>query len=346
MEANTTEPETYSFATTGVPRPFVSPFLESLSLSMGQVEPNSLMEVLSRTIYGSNMILGAGGSLDTTYRICHAVFNELPIPEELTKGDSVYEEITDHLEFLKIPRSYESVMKCYRETLQHAKAAKYLITRIVIHRQRFDEATFKEANRLLTYNDDPSPQEPWGGDGNYRQWGMTRDPRFLDPLQIPSAMLGMITELAMEMESLDTTPLPLKPEDDIQERIWKACRFCHRFILIHPFVDGNGRLYRLFLTTLLLRAGIPPAVYGLYIPDRMRHEQAEASCYTQDYQMLLNVADLVAFGPGEQLIKFVHEHTCCWWDSPGNYMRTFLHVTGQSTGQVLEYPAASKMHPR
>ncbi|KAG9508025.1 hypothetical protein J7337_001582 [Fusarium musae] len=190
------------------------------------------------------MILGAGGSLPTTYRICYAVFQGLPIPEELAEGDFNYKEITDHLEFMKIPVSYESVTKCYRETLQHAKATKGLITKIVIHRQPFDEATFEEANRLLTYNDDPSPQEPWaahGGGGKYRQPGTAHDQRFLDGSQIPSAMLGMINELATEMISLDMTPLPLKQED-VQERIWRACRFCHRFILIRPFMDGNGQL--------------------------------------------------------------------------------------------------------
>jgi hypothetical protein len=294
------------------------------------------------------MILGAGASLPTTYRICYAVFQERPIPEELNENEFEYQEIRSHLEFMKIPVSNESAMKCYRETLQHVKAARDLITKIVIHRHPFDEDTFKEANRLLTCNDDPSPQEPWaayGGGGNYRQWSSANDPRFLDPSQIPSAMLGMIHEIATEMMSLDMTPLPLKRED-IQDRIWRACRFCHRFILIRPFVDGNGRLYRLFLTTLLLRAGICPAVYGLYVFDRMRLVQAETSCYIQGNQMLLNAADLATFGPSPQLVKFVNEHTFCWWGSPGNHMGKFLQATGQSTGQGLEHPAASKMHPR
>ncbi|KAF5688163.1 hypothetical protein FDENT_5005 [Fusarium denticulatum] len=340
MAAVKTGPGAYSFMAMEMPDRFV----ESLSSRAG-VQPNKIMEVLSRMIYGSNMILGAGGSLSTTYRICYAVFEERQIPEELAEDDFEYKEITQYMQFLNKPVSYENVMKCYRETLQHARTAKYLIARIVIERQPFDEATFKEANRLLTYNNDLSPQEPWTahGGGNYRPWGMARDPRFLDPPQISSAMLGMINELATEMIALDRQPLK---QENVQERIWNACRFCHRFILIHPFMDGNGRMYRLFLTTLLLRAGICPAVYGLYVFDRMRHWEAETSCYLQDNQALLSEAELVTFGPSQKLVNFVNQHMYCGWTSPDEHVTTFLQVTGQSTGQKPEDPAASKMYPR
>ena len=34
----------------------------------------------------------------------------------------------------------------------------------------------------------------------------------------------------------------------------------HRFVAIHPFIDGNGRTGRLIMNLLLMRAGYPPAV--------------------------------------------------------------------------------------
>ncbi|KAF5720373.1 hypothetical protein FMUND_4195 [Fusarium mundagurra] len=304
-------------------------FVGSLS-SMTGLEPNNLMEVLSRMIYGSNMISMAGGSLPTTYRTCYAVFEGVQIPEEITENDFEYNEISDHMEFRKMAVSHESILRCYREIVQHAKAARYLITKIVLERQAFDEATFQEANRLLTYNIDLSPQMPWtDSGGHYRPWNGPRDMRFLDPTDIPSAMLRMTNDLSVEMSTRDMHQLR---QEDVYERISYACQYCQRFILIHPFADGNGRMYRLFLTTLLLRAGICPAVYGLYEFDRSRHWQAESSCYMQGNQDILREAELGTIGTSHQLVKFVVEHTYGQWRSPDHHMRTFLQVTGQGTG--------------
>lgn len=42
--------------------------------------------------------------------------------------------------------------------------------------------------------------------------------------------------------------------------IEKAARAHHKFVAIHPFVDGNGRAGRLLLNLLLFKDGYPPAV--------------------------------------------------------------------------------------
>lgn len=40
----------------------------------------------------------------------------------------------------------------------------------------------------------------------------------------------------------------------------RAARFHHRFVYIHPFVDGNGRTARLLMNLILMGAGYPPAI--------------------------------------------------------------------------------------
>jgi len=40
----------------------------------------------------------------------------------------------------------------------------------------------------------------------------------------------------------------------------RAARFHHRFVYIHPFVDGNGRTARLLMNLILMSQGYPPAV--------------------------------------------------------------------------------------
>lgn len=42
-----------------------------------------------------------------------------------------------------------------------------------------------------------------------------------------------------------------------------AALFHHRFLAIHPFDDGNGRLGRILMNLLVMRAGFPPAVVKL-----------------------------------------------------------------------------------
>ncbi|HEY3366716.1 MAG TPA: Fic family protein [Symbiobacteriaceae bacterium] len=42
--------------------------------------------------------------------------------------------------------------------------------------------------------------------------------------------------------------------------VCRAARFHHRFVYIHPFVDGNGRTARLLTNLILMAVGYPPAI--------------------------------------------------------------------------------------
>ncbi|MDP3724834.1 MAG: Fic family protein [bacterium] len=51
-----------------------------------------------------------------------------------------------------------------------------------------------------------------------------------------------------------------------------AAQAHHRLVSIHPFVDGNGRVARLFMNTLLMQEGYPPAI--IRKEDRRRYINA------------------------------------------------------------------------
>lgn len=52
----------------------------------------------------------------------------------------------------------------------------------------------------------------------------------------------------------------LKKEDKEIEPIVFAAEFHYRFIVIHPFDDGNGRMARLLMNFILMQYGLPPVV--------------------------------------------------------------------------------------
>jgi Fic family protein len=45
--------------------------------------------------------------------------------------------------------------------------------------------------------------------------------------------------------------------------IFHAAIFHHRFVSIHPFDDGNGRMARILMNLILMRSGFPPAIIKL-----------------------------------------------------------------------------------
>jgi len=68
-----------------------------------------------------------------------------------------------------------------------------------------------------------------------------------------------------------------------------ACEFHYRFVRIHPFDDGNGRMARLLMNLILMRYGYPIAV----VPMKKRNE----------YIAALEIAD--ASGDITDFIKFI-----------------------------------------
>lgn len=71
--------------------------------------------------------------------------------------------------------------------------------------------------------------------------------------KIPNAMANLDFDLRLETKKL-TYP---KTEKDYEKIISLAAKLSHRFVCIHPFENGNGRISRLLINAILLRAGLP-----------------------------------------------------------------------------------------
>jgi Fic family protein len=77
-----------------------------------------------------------------------------------------------------------------------------------------------------------------------------------------SLVLGLMRDL---IEWLEGDAKSLHP-------IVKAAIFHHRFVHIHPFVDGNGRTARLLMNLSLMQEGYPPAI--IRQEDRVKYYEA------------------------------------------------------------------------
>jgi Fic family protein len=62
--------------------------------------------------------------------------------------------------------------------------------------------------------------------------------------------------------------------------------FHHRFVAIHPFDDGNGRLGRILMNLILMQQGYPPAIIKL--KDRNEYITALEYANRGDYELLVN----------------------------------------------------------
>ena len=70
---------------------------------------------------------------------------------------------------------------------------------------------------------------------------------YVDPLEVPGRMADLVEWLGGD-ETREMHPVA------------RAALFHHRFVEIHPFPDGNGRVSRMLMNVLLMRDGYVPAV--------------------------------------------------------------------------------------
>ncbi|MFN0034651.1 MAG: Fic family protein [Saprospiraceae bacterium] len=71
---------------------------------------------------------------------------------------------------------------------------------------------------------------------------------YATPEETPAKMTDLVDWLREHQQKDDLHPLVL------------AATFHHRFVAIHPFDDGNGRMSRLLMNLLLMQYGYPPVV--------------------------------------------------------------------------------------
>lgn len=137
------------------------------------------------------------------------------------------------------------------EALGHAAAYDHLLT--LVGQSNFNEVDLLQLHRLFYQRIDSAHA------GVYRQdriFVTGTDFKFPDPAEVPELMKEFIDQLAEQEKRLHP----------VEYAAWVHVRF----VTIHPFIDGNGRLARLLMNLVLLQREyivtlIPPILRFEYI---------------------------------------------------------------------------------
>lgn len=122
---------------------------------------------------------------------------------------------------------------------------------------------------------------------------------FATPEETPAKMHELVEWFRKEKEKSDVNPIIL------------AALFHYRFILIHPFDDGNGRTARILMNFILMQFGYPPAI--------IKTEDKE------NYYAVLRLADA---GELEPFIEYITE----------NLVRSLEIMIRGAKGEDIEEP--------
>lgn len=149
-------------------------------------------------------------------------------------------------------------LKDYVEAKNHAEAIDYL-QEVVKSKKALTESFIKELHGLLLRDIDHTVAMGAGGK-------LIHKPLNAGKYKVrPNHMLtlsGTIHRYAEPIKALDEMQNLLRwlTEDKKLHPVERAALFHYRFVCIHPFDDGNGRMARLLMNLLLMQAGYPPCV--------------------------------------------------------------------------------------
>lgn len=229
----------------------VAKMMETLNPEQEISLENHLLEMMIRLIFGSNAIEAAGAGYDITLRLCRKVLNGEPVKEDVDERDPDYKKLQEHLMMQNLPADTTAIIRSRREIIQHARALHYIVTQMMLLSHPLSEELILTTHRILTYqvsSPDGQPYETYSG--KYREvsvgCGFTN---FTPPEAVPQQMAGLIRSFNADIKSA--------AEAGALDPFSLAAKYCHKFVNIHPFLDGNGRICRLILNAILLKyAGI------------------------------------------------------------------------------------------
>jgi len=229
----------------------VQAMVETLTDQQAAAYDSYTAEILSGMIFGSNHIEKVGATHDITLKICQDIFAGVQVPSEIPERDKEYAKTREFLITQNKKSDHEAIVRTRREIVQHAHALKFIVMHVVIFNESLSEELILKTHKILCDGIDLED-----GDDSSTYAGIYRKVNvragfstFTSPELVPRAMESLVKSFNNDI---------LKAEDEGElDPFALAAKYSHKFVNIHPFVDGNGRTCRLILNTILLKyAGI------------------------------------------------------------------------------------------
>lgn len=159
----------------------------------------------------------------------------------------------------------------HQEAINHAEAFDYIQTLVNKRRQELTAKDILDIHSIILNKIDDTNK------GKYRTVAVRlrgSETILPNPLKVPDLMEEFFTWLQS-----DISDDPVKIAIDAH----------YKFVIIHPFVDGNGRTARLLMNLLLMQAGYPSAI--IRKEDRSEYinslEKGQTKNDTADYDNLM-----------------------------------------------------------
>jgi len=150
-----------------------------------------------------------------------------------------------------IRASEKAVLRSRREVVQHAAAFQHIVAAFVKDGKPMSEALIKETHGILMRGisgEDAGVFNTKDLGGTYRKGderAYAGTTQFTTPANVPNAMRSMVESLQADIATIE--------REQVIDPWVLAARYCDRFVNIHPFKDGNGRMCRLILNAILLK---------------------------------------------------------------------------------------------
>ncbi len=159
-------------------------------------------------------------------------------------------------------------LKDYVEAKNHAEAIDYL-QEIVQSKRELTEGFIKELHGLLLRDIDHTIAKGAGGKLIHKPLSAGKYKMRPNHVLTLSGTIHKYTEPIKVVDEMQALLRWLQPSSRLRlaghgsenlHSVERAGLFHYRFVCIHPFDDGNGRMARLLMNLLLMQAGYPPCV--------------------------------------------------------------------------------------
>ena len=205
-------------------------------------------------VYRLNFIERVGPSEGITTNLALMVFKDqkvLDIPTEYQEKErlSIFS-----LEKKEKGLTMKNVVISRREVIQHSKALMYILNAMINLDCPLTEELIKETHKILVtdldiHGGDGKRTHTWQSyAGRYRrsqEHVSAETTNFLAPSKVAAAMEKLCSDFKEEVKAAE--------EDKKIDPIFLAAKYCQEFMMIHPFLDGNGRTCRLILSAILMK---------------------------------------------------------------------------------------------